>query len=237
MTTIDNDVTLAEIVDGSPVLARKLEKLGLDYCCGGRRSLGDACSELGLDAAEVVDQLRDAEAAGAAEPAPWVGLGPAELVDYIEQVHHRYLHEEMPRLAELSAKVRSVHGDRHPELAEVDDTFRALVAELDPHLRKEEVVLFPAIRQLATGGDGAAGPGGSLDGPISVMLVEHDQAGDLLAHLRQLTNEYTVPADGCASYQALYEGMAALEADTHLHIHKENNRLFPMVLELEKASA
>lgn len=235
MTTIATDVTLAALVDEHPAVAHELERLGLDYCCGGRRSLGDACAGAGLDAHEVVALLRDADAAAPDRPAPWVGLGPAELVDHLEAVHHRPLDAELPRLAALSEKVRDVHGDRHPELVDVDATLTELRADLEPHLRKEEVVLFPMIRELATADVAPSFHCGTLRNPISVMLVEHDRAGELLHRMRTLTGGYAPPDDACASYRALYEGLADLEADTHLHVHKENNVLFPMVLELEAA--
>jgi regulator of cell morphogenesis and NO signaling len=165
-------------------------------------------------------------------PEPWVDLGPAELVDHLEATHHAYLHAELPRLGELAAKVAGVHGANHPELPTVRAAFDELRDDLEPHLVKEERLLFPMIRELVAG----EAPGSSevtVDKPIAVMMREHDQVGDLLARLRQLTGGYAVPPDGCASYTALYRGLQDLEADTHLHVHKENNRLFPAVLALE----
>jgi regulator of cell morphogenesis and NO signaling len=220
MTVIDPSTSLGTIVTEHPGLARRLEGLGLDYCCGGRRSLGDACSEQGLDA-------------GPAAPAPWATMAPDELVDHLEATHHAYLHQELPRLEALMAKVDAAHGSRHPELSFVRATFEELVADLDPHLAKEERILFPAVRAQA-GPDGA---GVDLAAPVRVMLVEHDRAGELLARLRSLTDGYTVPSDGCASYRALYEGLDELEADTHLHVHKENNVLFPAALERSRSGS
>lgn len=223
-------LTLAAIVDDQPAAARILERHRLDYCCGGQRTLDEACAEVGIDPAAVLADLEAVESSPAAE---WTTMSAAELVDHLESVHHRYLHEEMPRLAELAAKVRSVHGGNHPELHQIADTYNRLRDELDPHLQKEERVLFPMIRELATAVDAPAFHCGSLGNPIRVMLMEHDQAGELMARLRELTDDYTPPADGCGSYKALFGGLAELEADTHLHIHKENNVLFPMVLALE----
>lgn len=234
MATIEPDVVLGDLVTGRPVLAPLLDHLGLDYCCGGQRSLAAACRAAGLDVHEVVARLRDAEAAGGVEvgPADWAGLGPTALVDHLEAVHHRYLDAELGRIGELADKVAAVHGTRHPELAAVGATFAELRADLEPHLRKEEQVLFPMIRRL----DAAGGPADlpmPLAAPVSVMLAEHERAGELLARLRQLTDGYRPPDDACASYRSLYERLAALEADTHLHVHKESNVLFPMVLDLE----
>ena len=234
MTDIDPTTPLGVIVTEHPALAGDLERLGLDYCCGGRRSLGDACAEQGLDVNSVVDDL----SAGArhAPPEDWASMGPAQLVDHIEATHHAHLHAELPRIEALAAKVDSVHGDRHPELAFIRATFDELALELEPHLAREEQILFPMIRELAGAPDDLPAPSfhcGSLSNPIRVMLVDHDRAGELLDQLRGLTSGYVTPDDACASYTALYEALAALEADTHLHVHKENNVLFPAVLELD----
>ena len=159
------------------------------------------------------------------------------LVDHLEATHHRYLWDEMPRVTALVDKIVSVHGARHPELAEVASCFAQVRADLEPHMLKEERMLFPMIRELAASTGMPSFHCGSLRNPISVMLSEHDAVGDLLAKLSRLTDGYTPPADGCASYVACFAAMAELEADTHLHIHKENNVLFPMVVRLETERA
>ncbi|MGZ4715359.1 MAG: iron-sulfur cluster repair di-iron protein [Acidimicrobiales bacterium] len=228
---IDPSTTLADLVTQRPALARELERRSLDYCCGGQHSLAEACARRGLDVDETAAALG---AVGSPDPAPWATFGPAELVDHLEATHHAYLHEELPRLTALSEKVAQVHGGRHPELLEVLRLCRELRDDLEPHLAKEERVLFPMIRELAVA-DGTR-PDlhcGSVANPISVMMVEHDRAGDLLAALREVTDDHTVPDDACASYTALYLGLEQLEADTHLHVHKENNLLFPAVIALE----
>lgn len=225
-------VTLGELVTERPSAARVLERFGLDYCCGGAATLSEATAAAGIDPQVVLDELAGLDPS----PVPdWAAMGPGELVEHLVTTHHAYLHRELPRLAALAAKVAEVHGERHPELLEVRRTYDALHADLSPHLFKEERVLFPAVQEL----EGAAAmpwfPFGTTAGPISMMLLEHDRAGELLARLRELTGDYRVPDDGCASYRALYEGLAELEADTHLHVHKENNVLFPMVRDLEDA--
>ena len=231
MVTIDVTTTLAEAVDAFPQLARELERRGLDYCCGGRRTLGEACALVGLDPEATVAEL---SAAGAtSRPAVWTTMTADVLVDHIEATHHRYLWDELPRVTALVDKIVTVHGARHPELVEVAACFAQVRADLEPHMMKEERVLFPMVRELATSTGMPSFHCGSLRNPISVMLREHDAVGDLLARLRRLTDGYTAPADGCASYAACFAAMAELEADTHLHIHKENNVLFPMVVRLE----
>jgi regulator of cell morphogenesis and NO signaling len=222
--------TLAELVTMAPGAARVLEQFELDYCCGGQRRLGDACTDRGLEAAVVLAALAAIEV----EPEPdWASMAPAQLVDHIEATHHAYLHAELPRLGALATKVAGVHGGRHPELHEVRATYEELRADLEPHLLREERVLFPMICTLATATSFPELHSGSVRNPISVLLTEHDRAGALLERLRGLTNGYRTPADGCASYGALYDGLAELEADTHLHVHKENNVLFPAVVALD----
>jgi regulator of cell morphogenesis and NO signaling len=227
------DRTLAEVVDTAPGATRVLESFGLDYCCGGNRRLGEACADAGIDPDRVVESLAGLEASG---PGEWVGLPPGELVDHLESTHHAYLHAELPRLTALVGKVRGVHGTRHPELVDIEATVAELRADLEPHLGKEELVLFPMIRDLAAGRVPSVGPP-TVRAPISVMLAEHDRAGELLARLHELTDGYQPPADGCASYRALFDALAELERDTHLHVHKENNVLFPAVVEMEDALA
>jgi regulator of cell morphogenesis and NO signaling len=228
---VTTDRTLAEVVNASAGATRVLESFGLDYCCGGKRRLDDACSGAGVEPLLVLDALANLEPG----PEPdWASIGPVELVNHLEAVHHAYLHTELPRLDALADKVTGVHGDRHPELHEVRTTYRALQADLEPHLMKEERALFPMIQELATASTPPAFHCGSLQNPISVMMTEHDRAGELLSTLRAQTNGYRTPADGCASYRAFYEGLAELETDTHLHVHKENNVLFPAVVALEQ---
>ena len=231
MIELNEDETLADLVTANPARARVLEAFHLDYCCNGARRLVDACAPLDLDPQVVAAELLDI---GPALENDWSALEPTQLVDHIEQTHHAYLHNEFPRLSSLLAKVNDVHGARHPELADITSTYEELRAELEPHLLKEERVLFPMIHELVSSAELSQFHCGALRNPISVMLAEHDRAGEVLANLRAQTGNYRAPDDGCASYRALFSGFAELEADTHLHIHKENNVLFPTVLRLEE---
>lgn len=235
MTVVDTTATLADLVTTRPALASLLDRIGLDYCCGGQRSFVDAVEAAGLDLADVVDSLASAGVEPSAED--WSAMGPAELVDHLEASHHTYLRDALPRLAALVDKVTQVHQERHSELVEVQALFVALRADLEPHLMKEERVLFPMVRELAAATVAPSFHCGSLGNPIGVMLAEHDTVGDLLARLRSVTGNYITPDDGCPSYRALYAGLAELEADTHLHVHKENNLLFPAVLDTEQRLA
>lgn len=215
--------TLAELVAENPARAVVLERVGLDFCCHGDRSLDDACHAAGLDPEAVTEALK---AVADEVPSGWTGGGRGQLTAYVEETHHAYLHAELSALEGLSAKVRSVHGERHPELGEVAELVRNVAAELRPHLRTEETEVFPAIAALPPGAAGDE----ILAGRIAQLVAEHAALGAMLARLRALTGRYATPADGCASYRSLYERLAHLEADTHVHIHLENNVLFPAAL-------
>lgn len=221
--TITTDLTLGALVTENPGRSRVLEKLGLDYCCGGQVSLRDACEAAGLDEAEVLAALNDAPTVPTVD---WDSLSLSEFGNRIVDTHHAYLWQELPRLSALVEKVATVHGANHPELAELRTTYEQLRAELEPHLLKEERVLFPAIAAVEAGMEPMVPP----HQPIQVLLTEHDDAGELLAKLREVSDGYTAPADGCNSYRAMMSGLAELEHDTHVHIHLENNELFPRAL-------
>lgn len=229
MTTTDSPQgslqrTLGELVAERPARARVLERLGMDYCCQGRRTLLDATTAAGLQPEEVATEL---DAVTDNSGADIDHLEPIALVDHIVATHHDYLHEELPLLVALAERVRDVHGFRHEELTRVAALVREIRDDLEPHLAKEEQVLFPAIRAWA-GGERSF-PFGSLSNPVRMMMIEHDRAGELLDELRTVTSGYVPPADGCTSYQTLYVRLEQLEADTHRHVHLENNVLFPAI--------
>jgi regulator of cell morphogenesis and NO signaling len=157
------------------------------------------------------------------------------LVDHIVENHHRYVRESAPRIAAYLAKLVHVHGVRHRELALVAARFDALSRELLQHMFKEERILFPYIRELATEPRVAPSPFGTVENPIRMMEREHDEAGALQQEIRRLTGNYAVPADGCATYRACLEELAQFERDLHRHVHLENNVLFPRAVELETA--
>jgi regulator of cell morphogenesis and NO signaling len=231
MTDVRLPATVADLAVAHPAAGRIFEGFGLDYCCNGNRTLAEACEAAGLDPAIVEAELERLEAEGAADTdTSWTALDPPALAAHIVATHHAYLHEELPRLDALAAKVLSAHGDRHPELKAVRRLVEALRAEIEPHLMKEELVLFPAIDALAAGE--RQFPFGSIGNPIRMMMMEHDRAGEILGALREATRGYAAPEDGCTSYRSLYERLAALEADTHQHILKENHSLFPAALRL-----
>ncbi|MDP3908817.1 MAG: iron-sulfur cluster repair di-iron protein [Gemmatimonadales bacterium] len=230
--------TVGAVVARSPTLARVFEEAGIDYCCGGKKSVASACHEKGLDPLSFLDTLEDVALRATHEPdVDAATLTLAELADHIEQTHHAYLRAELPRLDRLSRKVAAAHGGRNPRLHELHDAVVALAAELSSHMLNEERILFPLVRQIEACGDEPMVEGGQLAHPIRQMELQHDQAGSALVRLRELTDGFLPPPWACNTYRALLDALASLERDTHQHIHKENNVLFLRALELERRVA
>jgi regulator of cell morphogenesis and NO signaling len=234
------DKTIREIALEAPLTTRIFEEFKIDFCCGGRVPFTDACRNAGVDPfivatklEKVLDEKPDASAAEE--------KGPRELIAHIVDTHHAFTRSEIDRLRPLAAKVAGKHGENHPELTQVRDVFDELAAELLPHMQKEEMVLFPYIERLTIAAEkGLPAPlphFGTVQNPVRMMMFEHDRAGDLLRQLRNLSNEYSAPADACPSYKGLYAGLEDLERDLHRHIHLENNVLFPRAVELEAPEA
>jgi regulator of cell morphogenesis and NO signaling len=238
MNVLDAQATVGQLVRERPSRARVFERFGIDYCCGGKRPLDEACRKEGLDLGLVLDALADPDPNPlGSEAVDWSAVPMGELADHIEATHHVYLRHELPRLAGLLEKVVAAHGRNHHELWDVRVVFAGLKAELEEHMLKEERVLFPMVRQLERATTLPRFHCGSVGNPIVVMEHEHDAAGAALASLRTLTDGYTPPAGACNTYRALFDGLASLEADLHLHIHKENNILFPRARDAEAALA
>lgn len=227
--TIDRNTPLGDLVTADPRRARVLEGLGLDYCCNGHRTLAEATTAAGLDLADVAAAL-DLPGAPPTESASQQRPNSALAHDIVDS-HHAFMWEEMPRLQALVDKVHGVHGEHHPELAEVGATYAQAIAALDPHMTEEERVVFPAINRMEK--TGASRPSSSLAAPIQQLRDEHEVVGDLFKRIRTLTQGYAVPEGACNSYRAMLTGLEEMELDLHEHIHKENNVLFPRVLELE----
>ncbi len=229
---------VGRLVAAQPNRSRLFEELGIDYCCGGKQPLQDACASKGLAPEQVIARL-EALAPPAAGPAgiDYARMPTDELIDDIISRHHDYLRREMPRLQQLAEKVARVHGGTDARLIEVAGVFDGFVQELTSHMMKEEMILFPAIRQLAAAAAAGGPVFGSVEGPIRVMEAEHDQAGDALQRMRELTDSFTPPDWACNTYRALLDGLTELEQDLHQHIHKENNILFPRALALGENAA
>lgn len=227
--TITETTTLAEIATERPSSVCLFQRYGMDFCCGGKRAIGAVCEEHGLSFAEFVSGLEQPEVAGSApQPRDWTVAPLHDLIGHIVITYHDALREELPGLEAMASKVAGVHGDKAPHLRHLEDVVRELAADLIEHMRKEELVLFPAIRAIENGLRERAW----VSTPIAVMEEEHEHAGELLAELRRMTQGYVAPEWACATLRALYQGLAELEAAMHVHVHLENNILFPRVLEL-----
>jgi regulator of cell morphogenesis and NO signaling len=230
--------TIREIALENPHATRVFEKLGLDYCCGGGKSLEEACSAANLPLAEVQRQL-DHESAG---PPPadknWQVEALSDLLRHIVQKHHAYVRASLPLITALFEKVCAKHGAAHVELNHQRTVFHGLNQELSTHLMKEEAMLFPYIERMEEavlqGDPILPAPFGTVANPVHMMMLEHDNAGEALRALRQSSRDYALPGDACMSYQALFRELQEFEADLHQHIHLENNILFPRALALEQ---
>jgi len=228
MEGLSVDNLVGQLVKQAPARSRVFERYGIDYCCGGRRTLEQATRERGLDALAVLAELEDVGKPDSDVRDP-AAMTMTELVDHIEETHHEYLKTELPRLRQLVAKVASKHGESFPWLNDVRSTFGELQAELEPHMQKEEQILFPMIRDMERVGGSAHGRP-MVEGPISVMEHEHDNAARALQRLRNVTSGFVLPDKACASFRAMLNGLETLEQDLHQHIHKENNILFVRAL-------
>jgi len=230
--------TVGEVVVERPRRSRVFEKFGIDYCCGGKIELGEACERAGVAADDVVAALAESDRDGnGASESDWSVAPLSDLIDHILDAHHAYLRRELPRLSEMAAKVGRAHGVRFPWVLECQQVLAELRAELESHMMKEEQMLFPMIRELEAAGTAPSFHCGNLQNPITVMEHEHESAGDALARLRELTNGFTPPDDACNTFRAWLDGLNELESDLHEHIHEENNILFPRAQEREAALA
>ncbi|WP_347160025.1 iron-sulfur cluster repair di-iron protein [Pontibacter chitinilyticus] len=230
--------TVGELVAKDFRKAQVFKKYGIDFCCGGKKSVKQVCEEKGLDATKVEQELQALPDASTTNETDYASWEPAFLADYIVNVHHKYVREAIPVLYEYTSKIARVHGKRHPELLEIAKHFVNVANELEAHMPKEERVLFPFIKQLAEAqksGVKLDKPAfGTIQNPINMMEMEHEVAGNDMEAIRELSGNYTLPEDACATYTVAYKKLQEFEEDLHRHIHLENNILFPKTLEMEK---
>lgn len=233
--------TVREIALENPASIRVFEQFGIDYCCGGRKPLSEACAAKNIAVDAVIEALEHGNVDSDSAATDWTAMLLASLTAHIVNAHHAYVRRELPRLAEFAHKVVNRHGDTRPELPKIQAKLAQLSEELTEHLAKEEVVLFPYIakleRALDEGTEKPHGCFGSVANPIAMMTQEHDAAGELLAEIRNLSGNFTPPAGACPTFHGFYRGLSEFEQDLHQHIHLENNILFPRALALEDRSA
>ncbi|WP_407430749.1 iron-sulfur cluster repair di-iron protein [Arcticibacter sp.] len=234
----EQEVTIGEIVAKDYRKAQVFKKFGIDFCCGGKKTVSEVCNKKGIDIAEVKQQLAATDGDQGNPSQNYQSWELDFLSDFIVSTHHKYVKETLPFLSEISAKVARVHGESHPEVVAAAHAFAGVAADLSAHLLKEEKVLFPYIKQLVTAKrEGAAlpqAPFGEVSHPIQMMEAEHEHAGEDMSEIRTVTNGFSIPHDACTSYRILYKMFQEFESDLHQHIHLENNILFPKAIELER---
>lgn len=236
-----NEETVGEIVAKDFRKAQVFKKLGIDFCCGGKKTLSEVSSKKGLSVEDLKKELAAIDKQDSSPSSNFDKWDIAFLTDYIINTHHQYVKENSSFMLELSEKVARVHGGSHPEVIQVAEIFARVAKDLNLHLMKEEKILFPFIKALVevkkTGGKVKDMPFDEVSTPIQMMEVEHEQAGEDLVAIRELTSNYTLPADACTSYSILFKKLEEFEDDLHQHVHLENNILFPKAIELEKELA
>jgi regulator of cell morphogenesis and NO signaling len=238
---VDLNRTVRDLAVENPAVTRVFEKFGIDYCCGGSKSLREACAEANVAPDRLLESLQTAgQTKSKKGTKDWKSEPLSDLIDHIVKTHHAYTREELDRLEPLLAKVCSVHGQRHPELLKIRQLFGGLSQELTMHMMKEEQVLFPYINRMeeAVLERRPIMPSmfGTVQNPVQMMIQEHDDAGQALHEMRELSTGYTPPQDACVSFQTLYRALDELEHDLHQHIHLENNILFPRAVKMEQES-
>ncbi len=236
MVNMELNKTVREVVLEIPGATRLFEKLGIDYCCGGEHSLEEACAQANVELNDVLSVLAQTTH-DENRNENFLDAKLAYVIDHIVSTHHVFTREEIDRLQALLLKVCTKHGQNHPELEQLQTLFQSLSSELRPHMMKEELVLFPYIVAMeeAAASKRTLGvpPFGAVTNPVRMMMAEHENAGELLKQMRQITSSYSTPPDACISYETLYRALDAFEKDLHQHIHLENNILFPRAVIME----
>ena len=211
---------------------------GIDFCCKGDRIVEEVCEKNGIEVNELLNELHGVVNSATDQSIDYKSWPLDLLVDYIEKKHHRYVEEKIPVLLQFLNKLCSVHGGRHPELLKINELFTASANELTSHMKKEELILFPFVKRMVTAKHEASSIESpqfdSVNSPIAEMMQEHDNEGERFRQIAELSNNYTPPADGCNTYKVTFAMLKEFEQDLHLHIHLENNILFPGAIALEQ---
>ena len=231
--------TVGDLVAKDYRAAGVFKQYGIDFCCGGKKTVAEVCNQKGVPLAELEDKLVRLEERPSGQRLQFNEWALPFLIDYIINIHHTYVQEKLPQLLEYSRKVARVHGHAYPETVTIAGKLELLAEELFAHLRKEELILFPYVKEMwkakEAGETVAAPPFHSAQNPIRVMEHEHESAGSTMAEIRQLSNGFTPPEGACNTYRVLYALLQEFEEDLHQHVHLENNILFPHAVELEGA--
>lgn len=229
--------TIGEMVAGDYRKAAIFKKYHIDFCCKGNRTIDEVCEAKTIDRETLLNDLNSLEEQREIHPDVFKAMEPAKLADYIEENHHKYVEEAITQLKPYLRKVVTVHGGHHPELAEIEQEFLASAGELAMHMKKEELILFPYIRKMdeaiSTNEKIVKPHFGKVENPVAMMKHEHDTEGERFRRISELSNDYNPPADACNTYRVTYALLKEFEEDLHLHIHLENNILFPRAIEMD----
>jgi regulator of cell morphogenesis and NO signaling len=234
----ENAETIGEIVAKDFRKAQVFKSMGIDFCCGGKKTIAEVCEKKGIDPEEVERRLSSVKGEETNSETDFQKWDMGFLTDYIVNTHHQYVKDNTSFILEIAQKVARVHGDRHPELIRVAEIFSRIARDLTLHMVKEEKILFPFIKELAyykkIGSAVQEADFGRVSTPIQVMELEHEQAGEDFEAIRMLTANYTLPPDACSSYTILFKKLDEYENDLNRHVHLENNILFPNAIKVEK---
>lgn len=229
--------TVADVVAENIKTAKVFNQHGIDFCCGGGISIEAVCQKYKIDLLTVVNELEEVDK-GLSNQTNYNSWELGRLIDHIVAKHHAFVEERTPAIIQYSNKVASVHGKSHPEVVKINQLFHEVANELIPHLKKEELILFPYVKRLIEAKREEIptphAPFGSVNNPIQMMNDEHEGAGDIFKEIAVLSNNYTPPAEACNTFKALYDELQNFEKDLHVHIHLENNILFPKAIVLEQ---
>ncbi len=237
---IEQHNIVGELVAQDYRTASVFHSYGIDFCCRGNRSLSEVCEKNNVPVDQLIQQLEAIVAHQAVDNADYKNWPLDKLAEYIETTHHRYIEEKTPAIKQYLDKLCKVHGDRHPELFEITAVFNESAGDLAAHMKKEELILFPFIRKMVEanrkGETVSKAHFGSVENPVAMMREEHDAEGERFRLIAKLSDNYTPPADACATYSVTFAMLAEFENDLHLHIHLENNILFPRAIEMQQTS-
>ncbi len=231
--------TVGSTVAGDYRTASVFQRYGIDFCCHGGQTIDEACSKNGIDKNKLMNEITSVVASANTSDEGFNSWELDKLAEYIVQKHHQYVVQQTPALLQFLDKLCKVHGERHPELFEIQTEFKTCAQELAMHMKKEEIKLFPAIKKLVAVKENKANRAhlipGIVQNIVEIMMQDHDAEGKRFERIKKLSNGYTVPADGCSTYNATYQTLKDFEEDLHKHIHLENNILFPKAIVLENS--
>lgn len=230
----ENEETLGEIAVKDLRKAEIFKKYGIDFCCGGKKTVKEACAEKGLDVTKIEQELQQIDKAPITRGVPYDEWAIDFLADYIVNTHHSYVKKSLPDLLAYTKKIMQVHGHAHPELVEVSDLTNSIAKEMTHHMGEEEEVVFAYAKELVKATENTVLDTDKI-AVIAEMEKEHDAVGRMLERIRLITKDYTLPADSCASYALTFKLLQDFEADLFLHIHLENNILFPKMVKLQES--